>query len=229
MIPSRDTPVSPKRRWHLERGTPQPNSATLYPRIERHSANYPHFKGTLNVDNILFHMSVWKRETEKEGVRYPLLTMQIRHQDYERQKDALRALHGSGYRMGNGLQGPGHGIAFPQIHRDNEKYPHWKGEINVFGVMYWVAVWNHTFWKTNERGKRLEYPAMIMRLREQNGRRRDPNNTRQISEPNKPAYLCDHDSHRRFLLGERDDPKSHAEEYEYQRQLEMQRKKGFYV
>lgn len=229
MIPARDTPHQKKRHWHLDGGQPQPGSATLYPRIERHTANFPHFKGILNIDNTMYWMAVWKREREVEGVRHPLLTMQIRFQDFAKQREAMRALRLSGEPQGKRLQAPGHGIAFPKVHRETERSPHWKGELNVFGTMYWFSAWRRTFWKETPSGARLQYPALIVRVHEKQGRYREPPDKRMITEPNKPAWLCDHDSMRKFLMDEGEDPKRNAEQYEYERQLERERRRGSYV
>lgn len=227
MIPSRDRPdVRQKRVMSAVPGAPAPGCATLFPRLTRHTEHYPHYKGLLNIDNVLYYMAVWKRETERDGVRYPLLTMQIRHQKWELQKQALADCPPRGSFAKN-TPSPGHGIAFPKIHRASNKYPNYKGTLNVFGSLYAIVAWRLIYHKDTAAGERLTYP--MLRMKATLLKRADPTKPRRITEPDKPAYLFDVDSHRRYLLDERHDVAADREQYEYERQQEFERKRGAYI
>ena len=81
-IRGRDDPPEPRKR--PKRGVPMANGGIVYPRIYRETEGYPHFKGLVNVTcphcqvQHIHYASVWKRVTEKDGMKYYFLTMQFR-------------------------------------------------------------------------------------------------------------------------------------------------------
>lgn len=225
-VPDRYAPPSPRpptEKW----GELQ---ALCFPKLRRHTPDYPHFRGRMTARGTEFDLALWKRQAYKYGRLTTYYTLEF---TFTHARDWWAARADKRWDVPVPERWPSYcyGWAMPTKYPVTPKNPNFHGSANVDGRFYRVSVWNRVHEVSKVIGgepQYVEYPALRVVLRPAEAKIIDMLAHKMLPEAARPAYLADHDSHRRWLLGERDNPADHADEYEYEKEQERRRKRGEY-